>query len=125
MMNYFFYKDYMFNKMIKHSDPLWVSAIFVSIIEFVNGLSVFIILNHHIFHLEPSTTTSIASMMILGVILFILNAKYYGKNKMLICEKYKGEKLFINILGYIFYIVYLTGSFVLLYILNDKLGYYL
>jgi uncharacterized membrane protein YidH (DUF202 family) len=124
-MNYFFYKDYMFNKMIKHSNPLWVSAIMVSLIQFTNALAIFIVLNNQILHFEPSKATIMICMIIIGIILFVLNANYFKKNEMQIYEKYHGEKVLKSVLGYIFYVSYLIGSFVLLYILDEKLGYHL
>jgi len=125
MMNYFFYKDYMFNKMIKHSDPLLVSAIMISVIEFFNALEVFVILNTYLLHLELTMPIIMTCIIVIGIILIILNVHYFRKNEEQICNKYKGERLLKNILGYVIYVVYLIGSFALIFVMKEIFGYHL
>lgn len=124
-MNYFFYKDYMFNKLIKHSDPLLASAIMISVIEFTNILAIFVVFNARLLHMKFAMPTIMACIIIIGIILMVLNARYFRKNKERIYNKYKGESLFKNIFGYIFYITYLIGSFALIFVLKGIFGYHL
>ncbi len=56
MINYFFYKDYRFNKLIKHQAPLFVSSAMVTIIEFVNTITFWGVLNNSLFHLNFTTS---------------------------------------------------------------------
>jgi len=125
MMNYFFYKDYMFNKMIKHSDPIFVSAIMISIIEFSNSLTIFLIINKYILKQTNAVLIVMIFLLIINITLFILNINYFKKNEVRICNKYKGESLLQNIFGYIFYVSYFVGSIVILLVLGGKLEMYL
>ncbi len=125
MINYFFYKDYMFNKKIKHSHPLLVSAIMISVIEIFNMLEAYVIFNTFLLRLELNTLTSMTAIMVTAVVVMVLNALYFSKNKERICNKYKGESSLKNVLGYIFYVTYLIGSFVLLFVLKEIFGYHL
>jgi len=115
----------MFNKIIKHSEPLYISSIMVSIIEFTNVLALFLILNTYLLHLTTTLFTTMSFFTIVAVILFIVNTVYFKKNKERICNKYKGESMWINILGYVLYVGYYVGSFILIYVLNTKFGYHL
>jgi uncharacterized membrane protein YidH (DUF202 family) len=124
-MNYFFYKDYMFNRKIKHSNPLWVSSIMVSIMEFFNGLSIWLIINSFYFNVKATVVQVLSVFIIIGIILFIINAIYYNKNEKRICEKYKGESLTRSIVGYVIYIVYYIGSIALMFILKERFGLHL
>lgn len=121
-MNYFFYKDFMFNKMIKHSDPLYVSAIMISILEFSNVFAIYLIINKNLLHLNSNLLLGMIIIVVIGIIQILVNTIYYKKNSNRICEKYKGEKLLINIIGYVFYIIYFSGSVVLVLYLA-KNGY--
>ena len=125
MMNYFFYKDYMFNKMIKHAAPLFVSAIMVSIIEFCNSLVIILLINKYIFKQTFNTYLVLGSFMIVTIILLAINTRYYIKNVERICNKYKGESTLKNILGYMFYIIYFIGSVVIIIVLGEKFGLHL
>ena len=107
----------MFNKMIKHSDPLLVSAIMISLIEFANAFIIFVILDTQLLHLEPNITITMTCVIVIVIILMVLNTRYFRKNEERICNKYKGESLLKNTLGYILYVGYLIGSFVLLFVL--------
>lgn len=124
-MNYFFYKDYMFNKMIKHAAPLFVSAIMVSVIEFVNFILIISLINKYVFEQTFNTNLVLGSFMIVGIISFAINTLYYTKNLERICNKYKGESNLKNIFGYVFYIIYFIGSIAILLILGEKLGLHL
>jgi hypothetical protein len=125
IMNYFFYKDYMFNKMIKHAAPLFVSAIMVSVIEFVNFILIISLINKYVFEQTFNTNLVLGSFMIVGIISFAINTLYYTKNLERICNKYKGESNLKNIFGYVFYIIYFIGSIAILLILGEKLGLHL
>lgn len=118
-MNYFFYKDYMFNKMIKHSESLWVSSLMISIIELSNGLSICLVINKYLFSLDVFSL-SMVPYLIIGVVAFVLNGIYYTKNEERICAKYKGEGKILNILGYIVYVFYYIGSIGLVLLLIKK-----
>jgi hypothetical protein len=113
MMNYFFYKDYMFNKMIKHEASLLVSAIMISVIEFTNLYTILSVVDMYLFNLKPITTVLFTCMIPIGIALIVLNVCYYSKNVEQIYNRYKGERLSKNILGYIFYVGYYIGSIIL------------
>ena len=125
IMNYFFYKDYMFNKMIKHAAPLFVSAIMVSVIEFVNFILIISLINKYVFEQTFNTNLVLGSFMIVGIISFAINTLYYTKNLERICNKYKGESALKNIFGYVFYIIYYIGSIAILIVLGENLGLHL
>jgi len=125
MINYFFYKDYMFNKMIKHSNPLFVSAIMISIIEFSNALLILLIINKYTLQLTNTFFSSFMFFITIGVISFIINTVYFKKNLERICNKYKGESQIKNILGYVLYVIYFIGSITLLLVLGENYGLYL
>jgi len=124
-MNYFFYKDYLFNKMIKHAAPLFVSAIMVSVIEFLNSLVIILTINKYILKQTFNTYLVLSLFMIVGIILFAINTRYYAKNVECICNKYKGESTLKNILGYVFYIVYFIGSVAVIFVLSENMGLHL
>lgn len=124
MMNYFFYKDYKFGLLIKHEAPLVVAAIMVSIIESINLLAIYSLLNTHLFYLHLRLSIFMTFLLVLCAIIMFVNLKYYDKNKEHICNKYKNESLLRNVFGYILYVTYFLGSIVLLYIMKEKLGYY-
>jgi len=119
MLEYFFYKDYMFNKMIKHSDPLIVSVMLICLVEFFNILALFDYVDSSFFHLKQSNTISMIEFLAIGVIQFFLNFRYFMKNEVLICNKYRGESLLKSILGYTFYVSYYIGSFALVIIVHE------
>ena len=115
----------MFNKMIKHAAPLFVSAIMVSVIEFVNFILIISLINKYVFEQTFNTNLVLGSFMIVGIISFAINTLYYTKNLERICNKYKGESNLKNIFGYVFYIIYFIGSIAILLILGEKLGLHL
>jgi|WetSurMetagenome_2_1015567.scaffolds.fasta_scaffold687912_1 hypothetical protein len=119
MLEYFFYKDYMFNKMIKHSDSLIVSVMMICLVEFFNILALFDYVGSSFFHLKQGNTISMIGFLAIGVIQFFLNFRYFMKNEVRICNKYRGESLLKSILGYTFYVSYYIGSFALVIIVHE------
>jgi uncharacterized membrane protein len=106
----------MFNLQIKHSAPLFVSAIMISIIEFMNVVAIYFAFNKYLLNGYQITSTVFevyAFAIPVGIVLFILNTNYYNKRKERICDKYKGESLLKSILGYVCYICYFVGSIAL------------
>jgi hypothetical protein len=121
MIEYFFYKDYMFKKMIKHSDPLIVAAMMMSLVEFFNIMTLFVFLDSSYFHLGSSKTMWMFFTITSGIILLALNIPYFIKNEKRICDKYRGESSLKSILGYVFYVGYYIGSVALVIIVPGRL----
>ncbi len=113
MMNYFFYKDYMFNKWIRHSNPLVASSSMISLIEGSNLIAISYILNRYLLHLKYIPSFEMASYILLAIVLMIINVMYFTKHEKQICHKYKGESSLKNILGYVVYVGYAIGSIAL------------
>mgnify|MGYP006869353410 CR=1 FL=1 len=112
----------MFNKLIKHSDSLYVSAIMISILEFSNLFTIYLIINKNLLHLNSNLFIGLIIVVVIGIFQISANTIYYKKNCNRLCEKYKGETLIIKIIGYVFYVVYFIGSVVLVLFLA-KNGY--
>jgi hypothetical protein len=121
MIEYFFYKDYMFNKMIKHSDSLIVSAMMMTLVELFNILTLFVFLDSLYFHIGSNKTMWMIGLFAVEAILLILNIPYFIKNEKRICDKYGGESSLKSILGYIFYVGYYIGSVALVIIVPGRL----
>lgn len=111
--------------MIKHSNPLFVSAIMISIIEFSNVLLILLIINKYTLQLTNTFCSSIVFFISIGIISFVVNTFYYKKNLDRICNKYKEESHFKSILGYVFYVTYFIASITLLLVLGENYGLHL
>lgn len=112
MLNYFFYRDYMYNRRIGHADPLITSAITISALEFVNLFTVFTLADGLRFHL--STSSIFGGVVIVAVVLLYANIRYFKRHKRAICDRYSGETELRNVLGKFFYVGYLLMSIFLL-----------
>jgi len=115
MLNYFFYKDYVYNRKIGHSDPLLTSAMVISVLEFVNLFTVFIFIDRLMPFLSLEAT--FVCIILLITILLYVNIHYYKRRKVEICNRYKHETETKKMLGNVFYVGYLLASFLLFIVL--------
>lgn len=116
-LDYFFYKDYMFNKLLKHESPFLVSVIIITIFEFSAILLTLEIVNIYVNEINL-TYEHIGFILFIGIwiLIFIVNYIYYLKNEKIIIEKFKNESSIMRILGFIIYfVISLSTIFLSLY----------
>ena len=122
-MRYLYYKLWQNFKRVKTNDmPATNAMIFISMCEFAN-LFVLQTLAEFLLNIKVdfSSKTNIYYYTItIGLIVYLVNYFYLYKNKDKLYEKYKNESKKQKIIGNILLIIYIFGSFALVFYLGPK-----
>ena len=127
-MKYLYYKIYQSLRRVKTNDmPATNAMLLISGIEGVNILTILLILNHFLnTKFSFSATDEIFLFALaLGLVLFTLNYFLLYKKREEICKQYKNQNKTQSIIGFILLLIYIIGSFILVYYIGTAFPLYL
>ncbi|MCK9617891.1 MAG: hypothetical protein M0R21_08660 [Lentimicrobiaceae bacterium] len=122
-MKYLYYKLWQTFKRIPTNDmPATNAMLFISMCHLANIFVIQIILNHNsLANMKFSSKSEIYSYTIpLGLLAFGLNYLFLYRNRDRIYEKYKDESKRQKLIGNILLILYILGSFALVFYFGSK-----
>ena len=122
-MRYLYYRLWQLFTKIKTNDmPATNAMIFISMCEFANLFVIQIIFEYFLFlKIDFSSKYNIYFFTIpLGIIVYIINYFYLYKNRESLYKKYKNEGEKQKIIGNILLIIYVVGSFSLVFYFGSK-----
>lgn len=118
-MKYLYYKLWQCFKRIPTNDmPATNAMIFITTWQFLNLSLVYILLKYY-FHIKFTIDNYITIVVIYSV-LTLLNYLFLYKKRMMIYEKYKDESKKQKLIGNILLILYIVGSFALVFYFGPK-----
>jgi hypothetical protein len=122
-MKFLYYRLWQLFTKIKTNDmPATNAMIFISLCQFFNfSLIYFFLLQYSIINIHFNKRSEVLFYTIpLGIIVYIINYFYLYKNRERLYEKYKNEGKKRKIIGNILLILYVVGSFALVFYFGPK-----
>jgi Ca2+/Na+ antiporter len=122
-MRYLYYKLFRIFTRIKTNDmPATNAMIFLSICHFANifVIHIFLSLNSFVSMKFNSKTEIFSFTLPLCILVYVLNYLFLYKKRDKIFEKYKNERSINKILGNVLLILYIVGSFALVFYFGSK-----
>lgn len=127
-MKYLYYKIYQSFRRVKTNDtPATNAMLLISGFECVNILTIFLILKHFLnikFNFSSPNEIILFTLPLCSV-MFTLNYFLLYKKREDICEQYKNENKTHSRIGFVFLLIYIIGSFTLVYFIGTAFPLYL
>ncbi len=122
-MKYLYYRLWQFFTRIKTNDmPATNAMIFISLCQFFNFSLIYIfLLQYSIINIHFNKRSEVLIYTIpLGIIVYFINYFYLYKNRESLYVKYQNESKKRKIIGNILLIIYVVGSFSLVFYFGSK-----